>query len=88
MAWTRSVPLGSSGEVSSTGQPLARQSAAISSASVATTTWSSWGQARAASYTQASMGRPAISRRILRGRRVEARRAGMTPRVLIVVSGM
>jgi len=31
--------------------------------------------------TQASSGRPAISRRTLRGRRVEARRAGMTPRM-------
>jgi hypothetical protein len=35
---------------------------------------------RAAAYTQATRGRPAISRRTLRGRRVDARRAGITPR--------
>ena len=37
--------------------------------------------ARAARYTQAIIGSPAISRKTLRGRRVEPRRAGITPRM-------
>ena len=45
-------------------------------------TRSSCGQALAASKTHASIGRPAMLRRTLRGRRVEARRAGITPRMV------
>ena len=41
-------------------------------------TSASSGEDRTASYTTPINGLPAISRSILRGRRVEARRAGMT----------
>ena len=50
----------------------------ISSESVATKTSASSGEERTASYTTPISGLPAISRSIFRGRRVEARRAGMT----------
>ena len=50
----------------------------ISSESVAITTSASSGDDRTASYTTPISGFPPISRSILRGRRVEARRAGIT----------
>src|SRR5262245_12842164 len=77
---TRSVPDGWSTEVMTTGMSRRRQTATTSSASVATRTRPRSGARRAASYTHATSGRPAISRSTLRGSRVEARRAGITPR--------
>src|ERR1700694_1896852 len=58
--------------------PCCSQKRMISSESLATTTWSSAEHRRTPRYTQASKGTPAISRSILRGRRVEASRAGIT----------
>src|SRR5579859_1312597 len=64
-----------------TGMPRSRQTLATSSESVATRTSSIWPLATAALHTHSTIGLPAISRNTLRGRRVEARRAGMTPRI-------
>src|ERR1700692_2207443 len=79
-AWRRSVPEGRSGEVIWQGQEWRAQSSATSSESVAMRTSSSWGQAMAASKTQASMGRPAMVRRTLRESRGGAGGGGVTPR--------
>ena len=59
-------------------KPCCSQNRRISSESVATITWSTNEHRRTPRYTQASNGTPAISRSILRGNRVDARRAGIT----------
>ena len=72
------VPLAQSVDVITAGMPRSRQTAATSSASVATTTGSISPLAWAARHTQSTMGRPAISRNTLRLSRVEPSRAGIT----------
>jgi hypothetical protein len=64
-------------EVMRAFQPWLRQTICISSESVAMITSERSGDKRTASYTQPTSGLPAISRNILRGRRVDATRAGM-----------
>ena len=59
-------------------QECRRQASIISSESVATITSSRREQARTALWTHVTSGRPAISRSILRGRRVDPSRAGIT----------
>jgi hypothetical protein len=68
-----------------TGIPRARQTAATSSESVATTTGSINPASAAARHTHSTMGRPAISRKTLRLSRVELSRAGITPAIRIVL---
>src|ERR1700689_369337 len=58
----------------------------ISSESVATITSASLDAARTAPYTREINISPAISRSILRGRRVEAKRAGITAIVFMIFS--
>ena len=61
-----------------TGIERERQASATSSASVATTTGSMSPLALAARHTHSTIGRPAMSRKTLRGMRVDPRRAGIT----------
>src|SRR3972149_1221403 len=79
---TRSVPDGWSAEVMTAGIPRPWQTSTMSWASVATSRSDRSGDWRARLKTWATMGTPAISRSTFRGRRVEWRRAGMTPRTL------
>ena len=65
--------------------PRSRQAAATSSVSVATTTGSMRPLDRAARHTHSTIGRPAIGRSTLRGRRVEWSRAGITPAIRTVL---
>src|ERR1700681_3263784 len=84
---TRSVPLRCAGEVICAFQPCSGQRLMISSESVAMMTSASNREERTASYTTPINGLPAISRSILRGRRVEARRAGITAIAFIWLLG-
>src|SRR5438094_10396286 len=79
---TRSVPDGWSADVRIAGTPCRAQAWTTSSASVATNTSARSGERRAASQTWTTRGLPAMSRSTLRGRRVEPRRAGTTPRAV------
>src|SRR5271169_2227026 len=65
-------------------QPCRRQASMISSESVAMITSERSGDERTASYTQPTSGLPTISRSILRGRRVDANRAGITATDLMI----
>src|SRR5689334_6780493 len=76
-SYTRSVPLRCLSEVICAFHPFACASCKTSSESVAMITSRSSGDFFAASYTRAIICCPAISRSTLRGKRVEARRAGM-----------
>src|ERR1041385_158393 len=76
-SYTRSVPLRCLSEVICAFHPRACANCITSSESVAMITSRSRGLCFAASYTRAIIGCPTISRSTLRGRRVEASRAGI-----------
>src|SRR6266481_3263017 len=84
---TRSVPLRCAAEVNSAFHPLRWQTAIISSESVAIITSCSRGEDLTALYTRPIRGWPPISRSILRGILVDARRAGMTATALMGCCG-
>src|SRR5688572_6124953 len=78
---TRSVPDGWLGSVSATAASVRRSASAISSLSVATTTWSATRMAETRSHTRTTKGTPPMRRSGFRGRREAPRRAGMTASV-------